>query len=60
MMPQANFFKTLGNGGNGKKVGIDYLCPNFFSRFEKLEKLLSNEHSFIIFVMKLCAERKTI
>ena len=31
----------------------------FFSRFDNLEKLLSYEYSFIIFVMKLCAERET-
>ena len=30
----------------------------FWSRFDYLEKLLSNKHSFIIFVMKLCTERK--
>ena len=30
----------------------------FFSRFDYLEKLLSNEDSFMIFVLKLCAERE--
>ena len=56
-----------------KKIGIDYLSVQeyivslnsfpiiflgiFFSRFDCLEKLLSNEYSFILVVMKLCAEK---
>ena len=50
------FLKTLVNGmvAMAKNVGIDYLSVlNFFSLFEYYEKLLSNEHSFIMFVMKL-------
>ena len=32
----------------------------FLSSLDYFEKLLSNEHSFIIFVMKLCDKRETL